>query len=229
MVCQTLTFSSYLPKGLEVKTEDEAVALMTRIVEIKDGEKMTEEEKRIHAFLEDVKDSSNNFTILLSDNEIEKIAKEHEEKIKAEEERKKARRVALCSTSSIKTYMDGKKITNRATKAYQLISQMEISEDGFYKQDKYYAVALGNYYGPDGTKYKITLDTGRTFYAIKTDTKSDAHTYNRCTHISDGSMIEFIIDVPTATKYYGKVGLTGNFNAIDKFNGRVAKMELIID
>lgn len=194
----------------------------------------TKEQKELHELVIEVKEITDDFTKPMTKKEIEEITKKYgfeEEKLKKAKEEKelKTKVVPLCSTSSIKTYMDGKKITNRATTAYQLISKMKVSEDGFYKQGQYYAIALGNYYGPDGTKYKITLDTGKVFYAIKTDTKSDAHTYNRCTHISDGSMIEFIVDVPTATKHYGKVGLTGNFNAIDKFHGKVSKMERILD
>lgn len=137
--------------------------------------------------------------------------------------------IVLCSDSSVKTYMDGSKITNRSSAAYQTIKTTTISDDGFYKQGEYYAVALGNYYGPVGTKYRITLSSGKQFYAIKSDTKSDADTYNRCTHISDGSMIEFIVDVATIKRVYPKVSLYGNFNVLEQFNGNVVKIEKIIE
>ena len=130
-----------------------------------------------------------------------------------------------------KTYEDGKYITNKSSSAYEWLSKCSVDERGHYMyDDKYHAVAMGNYFDDVGSKYCVTLDTGRIFYIIKCDVKQDKHTTNRIID-SSGAMIEFIIDENMAEQYYG-IGengyiLNGNFNNREEFQGRIISMEQI--
>lgn len=131
-----------------------------------------------------------------------------------------------------KPYEDGKLITDKTSLAYKWLSECEVDSRGHYMyQNKYYAVAMGTYFDEVGSRYRITLDTGKEFYVIKCDTKQDRHTTNRMIDHT-GGMIEFIIDTDTASSYYGvgKNGyvLNGNFNNCDDFNGKIVKIEQIL-
>lgn len=84
--------------------------------------------------------------------------------------------------SSFKTWMDWRAINNKASAQYKMLRQWCYSDsNGFMRSkgerdlginDDYYCVALGAFYGTKiGTKYKITLDSGKSFYAILSDGK----------------------------------------------------------
>ena len=65
-------------------------------------------------------------------------------------------------------------------------------------------IALGTYflYHGVGDVFEITLSSGRVFRAVVGDVKSDRHTdpTNRF-HLSDGSMVEFIVDRYVMCRY----------------------------
>lgn len=131
-----------------------------------------------------------------------------------------------------KTYEDGGLITNKTSQAYEWISKCDIDERGHYMyEDKYHAVAMGNYFDNVGSKYLVTFDSGKTIYVIKCDVKQDKHTTNQMIDGS-GAMIEFIVDTEKASDYYwvGENGyiLNGSFNNHDDFNGNIIKIEQII-
>lgn len=132
-----------------------------------------------------------------------------------------------------KSYMDGAKVTNTASKQYQLLQTMHINDQGFYATDDgFIGVALGSYYGPIGSKFTVTLSNGNTFKVIKADEKSDNDVYNGCYHKQDGSMMEFVIDTETAGEYWGMINgyvLGGNFNNCEQFNGTIVSMERVFD
>lgn len=136
-------------------------------------------------------------------------------------------------TSKVKSYMDGAKVTNTASRQYQLLQTMHINEQGFYSTDDgYIGVALGSYYGAIGTKYTVTLENGRTIKVIKADEKADIHVYNGCYHRQDGSVMEFIIDTQTAGNYWGfRNGyvLGGNFNNAEEFQGQIVDIRLVVE
>lgn len=80
-----------------------------------------------------------------------------------------------------------------------------------YSNTPYYMVAMGTYYGYTGTKLKITLTGGKTFYAFIGDSKADRDTdalHKYCVH--DGSQIEFIVDKNQLKKGSPKVAKTGD-------------------
>lgn len=138
----------------------------------------------------------------------------------------------LCiSGSTVKSYMDGAKVTNKLSAQYLLLQTMHINEKGNYETDDgYIGVALGSYYGPIGTKYIVTLSTGKVLKVIKADAKADEHVYNGCNHKQDNSMMELIIDTATAGSYYGTIGgyvAGGNFNNVDDYNGAIVDMKKV--
>lgn len=163
---------------------------------------------------------------------ISEREKAHEKAVDVEFEINEANMVniEIPTYTYAKTYEDGGLITDTTSDCYEWISQCEIDEAGHYRYGEYYAVAMGNYFDEVGSKYKVTLDTGRTFYVIKCDVKQDQHTTNQMID-SSGAILEFIIDTETASNYYG-VGsngyiLNGSFNNHENFNGNVVKIEMI--
>lgn len=130
-----------------------------------------------------------------------------------------------------KPYEDGSLIIDETSLAYKWISNCEVDYRGHYMYGgKYYAVAMGTYFDDVGSKYKVSLDTGKEIYVIKCDTKQDQHTIDRMIDHT-GGMIEFIIDTEVASSYYG-IGtngyiMNGSFNNHDDFNGKIVKIEQI--
>lgn len=143
--------------------------------------------------------------------------------------------VGVCGINlSTKTYEAGDAITDVTSPQYALIQTMHPNEKGMYvTDDGYIGVALGSVYGAIGTKYEITLDTGIVLNVIKLDEKADKDTVSGCYHASDGSMIEFVIDVQKAMQYYGTISneyiLNGNFNNHSDYEGNIVSMKKIIE
>ena len=139
----------------------------------------------------------------------------------------------VCSTSSVKSYMSYKAITNQSSKQWQYIhTNMVVNEKGLLETtDGYIGVALGSYFGEIGNKYIITLSTGIELKVVKVDEKSDRHTNNGCEQKYDKSVIEFVIDTEQATKYFGKMSndyvLNGNFNNSNFFKGKIESIEVV--
>ena len=134
----------------------------------------------------------------------------------------------VCNMSSTKTYMDYKAITNRSSKQYKYIQEnMEIRNGLLYDKDGSIGVALGSWWGDIGSKWTIELSNGQIYDVVKIDEKADRHTINGCQHISDGSVIEFVIDSKTIpANWWGGNGLVwnGNFNNYQKFNGSITRI-----
>ena len=140
--------------------------------------------------------------------------------------------------STFKAYMDYRKITNTTSPQHQLISLYGYADQyGFMRTEKdaeidggqdYYMIALGSYYGTEiGTKYRITTDTGNTFYGILADCKADIHTNdtNQYTIVGTPNVVEFLVDTTTLiheVKYHGTANrhtpLGGEIIKIEKIN-----------
>lgn len=144
------------------------------------------------------------------------------------EEPKEPNWLAPCSTSSSKTYMDYKKITNKTSKQYKYIKKHMKPKDGLlYDKDENIGVALGSWWGDIGSKWTIELDTGVILNVVKVDEKADKHVNNGCEHKKDKSVIEFVIDVRSTPKSWdGNNGyvLNGNFNNHKNFNGSIKRV-----
>lgn len=106
--------------------------------------------------------------------------------------------------------MDGKAITDMSSNAYRQIKKMSI-KNGLYFEGDYVGVALSSFYGKVGDKFRITLSSGQTFYAVMTDTKQDIHVDGSYAHKTDGSVIEFIVDIATLPS---QVKIEGSLNSI---------------
>ena len=139
----------------------------------------------------------------------------------------------MCGTehTEFKSFMDYKTITNTSSAQYKLIysDAIVVGDDGLLYSGEYIGVALGSRYGKIGDKFIITLDTGIKFKAIKLDEKSDKHTSGGCHHLSDGSMVEFVIDTNGVRQSYPRAPLTGNFNEVDTFKGKVIRVQKVVE
>lgn len=139
--------------------------------------------------------------------------------------------------NSFKTWMSYKAVTNSKSPQYKFIHAYGwADEEGFMRcyaekelgiEQDYYMIALGSYYGTEiGTKYRITLDTGRVFYGVLADCKDDKHTNSTNQYISyNGNVVEFLVD---KTKLNNMVRKTGNASAYEPLKGNVTKIEKII-
>lgn len=90
-------------------------------------------------------------------------------------------------SGACKTYAYYDAVTDKTSPAYAVLNSgtyrgvtYKTTTDettGIRMVGEYYCAALGTFYGTTkGTKYKVTLDTGKTFKIILCDTKSNRHT-----------------------------------------------------
>ena len=147
-----------------------------------------------------------------------------------------AEEVTLCAESDGKTYEDYRMITDETSDQYKLIhSKLKVDKKtGFlYDKDGFLAAALGYQFGPVGTRYYFTLDTGIVLPLIKTDEKDPKDASDGCAVDINGTVIEFVIDADRAMKHFGTITngyvLDGNFNNCPELEGRIIKMERIIE
>lgn len=92
--------------------------------------------------------------------------------------------------------------------------------------DDYYLVAMGSYYGTEiGTKYRVTLDTGRVIYCVLGDQKADCDTDSNNQYTSrHQDILEFIVNVE---KLNYDVKFHGNCNVFMPLNGIITSIERI--
>ena len=138
--------------------------------------------------------------------------------------------------SYLKTWMSYKAVTDKNSPHYKFINTYGwVDSEGFMRSDgerslgiddDYYLIALGSYYGTTiGTKYRITLDTGKVFYGALADCKADIHTNSTNQYIPmNGNVVEFLVDTATLNK---DVKRMGSANVYMPLNGNVAKIERI--
>ena len=137
--------------------------------------------------------------------------------------------------SSFKTWMSYRAVTNKKSPQYKFINTYGWADkDGFMRcssekelgiNQDYYMIALGSYYGTTiGTKYRITLSTGKVFYGILADCKANRHTNRTNQYARNNDVVEFIVDTK---KLNSKVKLHGNANVYAPLRGSVVKIEKI--
>ena len=146
-----------------------------------------------------------------------------------------AEEIEVCASSSGKTYEDYRMITDETSNQYKLIkSKLKVDKKtGFlYDKDGFLAVALGYQFGPVGTRYYFTLDTGIVLPLIKTDEKDPKDASDGCAVDINGTVIEFVIDEDAALKHFGTITnglvLDGNYNNSPDFAGSIVKIERIL-
>jgi len=106
--------------------------------------------------------------------------------------------------SQFKSWMDWRSITYRNSRQWRRQQIAYTCDTGFRRVNGLYMIALGTYflYQGVGDVFDITLSSGITFRGVVGDVKSDRHTdpTNRF-HVSDGSIVEFIVDRQVMCRY----------------------------
>ena len=149
----------------------------------------------------------------------------------------KSEEIGVCASGTTKTYMDYRATTARNSRQYQFMhNEMTVDENtGFlYDEDGFIGAALGSYYGEIGDRFYFTLETGVVLPIVKCEEKSDSDTDDSgCYHLSDNSVIEFVINKDYALEYFGRLSnsyvLNGNYNNYSLFRGAISKVERVLD
>lgn len=131
-------------------------------------------------------------------------------------------------SGSTKTYAYYTAVTAKGSPQYHLLNSEECytdEETGIRMYDGCYCVALGSYYGSTiGTKYKITLSTGKSFMAILCDQKANRHTDgNNQYAVRNQDIVEFYVQK-------GKIpsGVRGDYGHLDQFKGDIVSIEKFV-
>lgn len=122
-----------------------------------------------------------------------------------------------------KTYMDYRAITDRSSAQWTLLQELTVCPDGMIRDaDGYIAAALGSAFGPIGSRYVFTLDTGEELKVIKADQKQDLHTCpDNVFGLDNWDVIEFIVDSQVMPKFDNGLVYGGNFDNCPAFAGDV--------
>lgn len=145
--------------------------------------------------------------------------------------------ITVCAAGRAKTYMDYRATTAKSSRQYQFIhNNLTVDETtGFlYDKDGFIAAALGSFYSEIGDRFYFTLDSGVVLPIVKSEEKANVDTDDSgCYHLSDNSVIEFVIDKNYAMDYFGRLSnnyvLNGNYNNHELFNGNIVKVERVTD
>lgn len=124
-----------------------------------------------------------------------------------------------------KTYAYYTAVTVKSSPQYKLLNSSKCYTDpktGIRMVDDCYCIALGSYYGSKiGTKYKITLSTGKSFNAILCDQKANRHTDSKNQYaMRNRDIIEFYVQKGKIPK-----GVRGDYGRLEQFKGTVVKIE----
>lgn len=198
------------------KLQEANVTLKEVVVQNNANEKMLEQ-KEIQ--LEEVNqrkaDLEEKVTKLQKTNEelgaqVNKSKAEAEKKAKTKPESAPTRgggRGVSVNDNGFKSYMDYRAITNTGSKQYTLQYSGAYTSSGYRMYDGNYMVALGSRFGAVGSKGMVTFSDGSSIPIIIGDIKADAHTDSSNTyHLSDGSVIEFIVDTGSISSMARQMG-----------------------
>lgn len=134
------------------------------------------------------------------------------------------------SGTSMKSYMDYRAITNKASKQYKLQQRSDIYTDneGFRRIGDKFVIAIGTYFKCDvGQEVRVELTSGEIFEAYIGDIKADKDTDSQnISHRVDGSVIEFLVDSKKLDKTIRKMG-DCSFSNINNFKGDVVSIEIL--
>lgn len=124
---------------------------------------------------------------------------------------------------AFKSYTDYRCLS-RSSAQWKLQEQAYTDENGLRKIGDAYLVALGSYYGTTiGTRYTVTLSTGKQFNIILCDVKDDRHTNSTHQYTTvNGCVIEFYVEtdkMPSRVRSFGSIG------ALEQFKGNVVSIE----
>lgn len=112
--------------------------------------------------------------------------------------------------TSMKSYMDYRKITDKSSLQYKLQQRDDIYTDseGFRKIENNFVVAVGTYFTQEiGDKLIIELASGTFVQAVVGDIKDNKHTGDmNIQHSIDNSVVEFIVNVNELETIVRKMG-----------------------
>ena len=124
-----------------------------------------------------------------------------------------------------KCYMDYKCITDTSSPQYQLQLEAWADENGLRRVGDFYCVALGSAFGSEiGTKYIITLSSGRELLVILADQKADRDTIPDHTRDYSGAVVEFVVETEALP---GAVRTTGDVSSIPGFEGEIEQIRMV--
>lgn len=132
--------------------------------------------------------------------------------------------------SSAKPYESYRAITDPTSKQYKFQMQSNVQEDsrGFLMEDgSWYCVAMGTYFGDIGTKYLITLSSGRTIRVVKGDNKADCDTDSMNYCALNGHILEFMINPNAYYMISNGVISRGNLNILPELNGSITNIQKV--
>ena len=142
--------------------------------------------------------------------------------------------VEMLFSTSEKTYMDYRAITDETSNQHKLIhsDEIDIYDDSFLRDgDGYIGVAMGSYFGPIGTRYICHLDTDKEIRVIKVEAKDDRHAIDGFCGSIANDIIEFVIDTEAewmqSNVWANGYIFNGNFNNYEEFNGKIIAIEKI--
>lgn len=143
--------------------------------------------------------------------------------------------IKMLYTSSVKTYMDYRAITDKTSPQYQFIHSDEITicEDGFLRDSEgYIGVAMGGYFGEVGSRYVCRLDNGVEIKVVKVEVKAEQDTVQNFYGKDNYDIIEFVIDTKAQwmqdNKWENGYIFSGNFNNHEAFNGKIVEIDKVI-
>lgn len=122
--------------------------------------------------------------------------------------------MACSTTSTFKSYMDYRMITDSSSRQYALQQEAYTGSDGLRYVDDRVMVAMADQ--TVGTILDITLSDGDVIRAIVGDVKANTH----CAH-PDGSILEFIVDTDLMDSH---VKIMGNYDSL--YDGPISTLRL---
>ena len=122
--------------------------------------------------------------------------------------------MACSTTSTFKSYMDYRMITDSSSRQYTLQQEAYTGSDGLRYVDDRVMVAMAEQ--SVGTILDITLSDGDVIRAIVGDVKANTH----CAH-PDGSILEFIVDTDLMDSH---IKWMGNYDSL--YDGPISTLRL---
>ena len=122
--------------------------------------------------------------------------------------------MACSTTSTFKSYMDYRMITDSSSRQYALQQEAYTGSDGLRYVDDRVMVAMAEQ--SVGTILDITLSDGDVIRAIVGDVKANTH----CAH-PDGSILEFIVDTDLMDSH---IKWMGNYDSL--YDGPISTLRL---
>ena len=127
------------------------------------------------------------------------------------------------SNNSFKSYMSYRAITDKNSKQYKLQKKAKTNSKGIRTVNGRYCIAMGSYYATKiGTKIDLVMKNGKVIKCILADQKANRDTDATHRYTSDGSIVEFIVDIdrlPKKVKLMGDMsyaykGMKGNIKTV---------------